>query len=204
MVALTGEQIQERGREGVRLAKGYLEGTGRAEVPWDNPSVGAQYLSFVKASGANNPTAQGSGFSFDCGGILRGEGVDGDVFLAEVKKYSKAGNQGTEYTAFLAKCYRVEDVSPTPPAHFLWITWSPFSIGKWSKMTDWQHVKAEISSSQVAREIALGADAIDDDLCRAVAAKLIVIVLADRQLNVLSFTENERKFIRKALIDLRG
>jgi len=74
-------------------------------VWWVRPDpVADQRLSFHGPSG--NP------FSFDIGGLLRGGDIHGQEFLAEVKKYTGDGNQGTEFRKFLAKCYRAYDLRP--------------------------------------------------------------------------------------------
>jgi hypothetical protein len=202
-MTLSGEETQERGRDGVRLAKAYLESTGRADVVFDNPSKGAAHLKFTKEKFAQTPDAQGAGFSFDCGGILQGEGVEGMTFLAEVKKYATEGGQGSEYTLFLAKCYRAIAISPRHADKFLWITWHPFSQTKWSQLLAWEHMKDVISKSEKAKEIAVGESGIDDDLCKSVAGRLVIIVLSDRQLDILQPTRDERNCIRAALIKLR-
>jgi hypothetical protein len=51
----------------------------------------------IRKGGAEaESTAQGDTFSFDLGGNFLGGDVDGEVFLAESKKYANAAGPGTE------------------------------------------------------------------------------------------------------------
>src|SRR6476620_2063232 len=94
---MTGEEIHELGRTGARKAKKWLEATTRANVHWVNPSWAAK-LEF--------DWADGNKFSFDLGGVLLGDSLEGKTFLAESKYYTKPGDQPSEYRAYLARCYR--------------------------------------------------------------------------------------------------
>jgi hypothetical protein len=70
-----------------------LESTSRVEACWVNPDKGAVgKLTFDWPHG-------GQSFSFDLGGRLRYGSFDGQLFYAEVKKYSNASDLGTLYQA---------------------------------------------------------------------------------------------------------
>src|SRR4051812_23830434 len=129
----TGEQIQKLGEEGAQRAKRWLDSTCRAEVKWNNPEK-VQKLQYLKAGASPGSTTLGDYFSFDLGGTLLGGDEDGDVFLAECKKYSAPGDQGPEYRDFLANCYRVQSEQGNWCDHFLWITWAPFLVNSWPNL----------------------------------------------------------------------
>jgi hypothetical protein len=191
-VARTGEQTQEAGREGVRRAKRWLEASCRAEVKWDNPKFG-QKLQFDKADGSNS-------FSFDFAGTLMGGDLEGEEFYAEVKKYINAADQATHYSAFLAQCYRAYDESPHRCDHFMWITWSPFNVTKWDTLMTPSEVKDAVTKHP---DIALGDAEADDAACAEVAKRLWLIVLSDKQeelvidpehrLEVVAFLQRRRQ-----------
>ena len=193
---LSGEETQAIGAEGVRKAKHFLEGTGRAEVLWDNPSAGLNKLKYTKANGGT--------YSFDCGGNLEGEGNEGRTFLAEVKHYHTLGDLARQFIDFLAKCYRTLDYSPRVADNFLWITWHPHVASSWHEQTTAATVRNAVLKDQRTKDIALGDAEIKDNICSAVASALIIVVLSDRQLEMLSLTKRERLHMRQALMALRS
>src|SRR4051794_36719201 len=71
------------------------------------------------------PWSDGRTFSFDLGGVLRGADIHGQEFLAEIKNYSAASDQGNLYTEYLAKCYRAFQEMPARCDHFMWLTRHP-------------------------------------------------------------------------------
>jgi hypothetical protein len=82
---MTGEETQEKGRKGAHRAKEWLEATTRVSVHWVNPEPYAvAQLSFTWAN-------ESPDFSFDLGGVLMGDELAGQEFLAEVKFYPIAG-----------------------------------------------------------------------------------------------------------------
>lgn len=200
-VPQTGEEQHESGRIGVRDAKRWLEATCRAEVKWDNPNSGKSKLQFVKAGATPSGTAQGDTFSFDCGGTLLGGTSDGEIFLAEVKHYGRSGNQGEQYREFLAKCYQAKQIAGPFCDHFLWITWAPFSVTTWSNLLTPDYVHAAVLATERSRKIALGNLAEPDPgVCDIVSGQLTVVVISDRQLELLSLQAAELIPVRKALI----
>jgi hypothetical protein len=195
-MAMSGEETQALGTEGVRKAKHYLEGTGRAEVLWDNPTAGLNKLKYDKANGGT--------YSFDCGGKLEGEGNEGRTFLAEVKHYHTLSDLARQFIDFLAKCYRTLDYRSTVADNFLWITWNPHASSRWPDLATAANVKEAVLKDQTTKDIALGDAEIKDDLCSAVASALIIVVLSDRQLELLSLTKRERLHMRQSLMALRA
>lgn len=201
---LTGEQIQQLGNHGSQRAKRWLEATCRAEVKWNNPSTGIKKLQFSKAGAAAGSTAQGDFFSFDLGGNFLGGDADGEVFLAESKKYATAADQGVEYRKFLSKCYRVEAGAGNFYDQYLWITWAPFLVTSWDQLLTTAYVESAVTGDDSCKYIALGADPYDPSIGGAVSKKLLIVVLADGQEVVLSLHGDELLHVRKALLELRG
>jgi hypothetical protein len=203
-VPLTGEQIQKLGEQGGQRAKRWLESTCRAEVIWNNPEIGVDTLQYRKAGAPAGSNAQSDFFSFDLGGRLLGGEMEGDVFLAESKKYATSADQGTEYRKFLAKCYRVQDTYDKLSDSFLWITWAPFLVTVWDDLLTPAYVESSVTSNAECKYIALGEAKYDATIGDAVAAKLLIVVLADGQEVALSLHGDELLHVRKALLELRA
>ena len=184
----TGEAIHAIGVDGADRAKRWLEGTTRVLHVWVNPED-ANKLTFSWATGGQ--------FSFDLGGTLQGGELNNKNFYAEVKRYASAGNQGTEYRNYLAKCYLALQQRPEMCDHFMWITWAPFSIKKWPTLMSANYI-AESVTLPLLRARTLGDEGAVPDLahCGAVADRLWLIVLSDKQ-EILRLTEAERGEIFK-------
>lgn len=182
----SGEAIHAIGRDGADRAKRWLEGTTRVLNVWTNPEDEVK-LTFSWASKGK--------FSFDLGGTFYGAELHNKNFYAEVKKNSGAGNQGTEYPKYLAKCYLALQQNPAMCDHFLWITWAPFSIKAWPKLLTAGYVEQSVRKHDVKT---LGAAKADPDKahCGAVAERLWLIVLSDKQ-EVLRLSDSERGEIQK-------
>jgi hypothetical protein len=146
------------------------------DVTWVNPDAVAK-LTFTWATGTS--------FSFDLGGKLRGGGLQGQEFFAEVKKYSGVGDQPTLYEEYLAKCYRAYSLLPSRCDHFFWLTWHPFSQTKWNalcsdgKVLDAVLKQREKSLGEADLEAAKAL--VDSNTCASVADRLWLIVLSDKQ-----------------------
>ena len=185
----SGEAIQQIGIDGADRAKRWLEGTTRVLHTWTNPEDEAK-LTFKWAT-------EGT-FSFDLGGTMYGAELHNKNFYAEVKKYKDAGDQGTEYPKFLAKCYLALKQSPAYCDHFMWITWSPFSMTKWSKLMTQPYVADALRTHDVRALGEKGAEP-DPDHCAAVADRLRIIVLSDKQ-EALTLSDAERAELLKARV----
>lgn len=175
---MAGEELHERGAEGTRRAKRWLDRTTRAEARWVTPDATAvPKLTF--------PWASGGDFSFDLGGLLRGGGLEGQLFLTECKFYKQPSGQGTMYEEFLAKCYRAFVVRPPMCDNFMWITWAPFKSTTWAQLTSRETIREAVvkyrtKALNVADE-AQARGAIDEAALDAVSQGLWVIVLSERQ-----------------------
>lgn len=200
----TGEQIQQLGEQGAQRAKRWLESTCRAEVKWNNPAVGVGKLQYRKAGAGDQSEAQGDWFSFDLGGTLLGGDQDGNVFLAEAKKYQNAADQGVKYRTFLAQCYCVEQSHSQFVDQYLWITWAPFLVNTWETLLTPAFVKTAATEDTARKYIALGDADYDAEIGTSVATKVMLVVLGDRQEISLSLRGNELVHVRKALLELRA
>jgi len=138
-------------------------------------------------------------FSFDLGGLLLGGDFAGQEFLAEVKFYVSASDQGEHYTSYLAKCYCALAARPDRCDNFMWVTWSPFSIKKWRDLCSTVEIESAVLKHKrralgtEAEDAALAA--LDKDLCAAVSKRLWLIVLSERQEKLVVSTEH-RSIIR--------
>ncbi|MEU0391114.1 hypothetical protein [Streptomyces chartreusis] len=175
---MSGELLHSKGEEGARRAKHWLDSTTRANARWVNPNpIAIPKLTFQWADGSN--------FSFDLGGLLIGGEFEGQEFLVESKFYETPGHQGEMYIEYLAKCYRAFDTRPDRCDNFMWITWHPFSLRKWSKLCSVDEVK---SAAITHHSKCLGCvdqtsaeELVDDEICKAVADRLWLILLSKRQ-----------------------
>ena len=188
IVVPSGEAIHAIGVDGADRAKRWLEGTTRVLNVWTNPED-ENKLTFSWATSGH--------FSFDLGGTLQGGDLHNKNFYAEVKKYSSAGDQGTEYPKYLAKCYLALQQRPEMCDHFMWITWAPFSVTKWPRLMKADYVADAVRNAK-HRKRTLGSETAEPDPahCTAVAGRLWLIVLSERQ-EVLRLTEDERGEIFK-------
>lgn len=175
----SGEALHKAGDDGARRAKRWLEASTRVSKSWLNtdPTIGAR-CQFTWPHGT-------TGFSFDIGGFLCGGEFEGHSFLAECKNYNTAGDQGTEYSMYLAKCYAAYMAQPRWSDHFMWITWHPFSVTTWASLCKRDKVRDSVLSEH---NRVFGVDSkdqakgiIDETVVDAVADRLWLIVLSRNQ-----------------------
>lgn len=190
---MSGEETQARGVDGARRARNWLHSTTRVEVHWLNPEpLAVKKLTFEWANGQS--------FSFDLAGVLRGGDLEGQEFLAEVKNYKDASDQGGLYKKFLAQCYAAYLARPERCDNFLWITWAPFNAGSWSTLQDVGQVRdAVLAASEKCLDTEDKVEAenlIDDNVCKAVACKVRIIVLSEWQEQNLTLTTEHLAVIR--------
>ncbi len=189
-----GEQAQRTGEDGARRARRWLEATTRVGQSWTNEdAVVAGRLSFDWPHG-------GQPFSFDIGGVLKGEPYQHHLFVAGVKKYKEASDQGTHYNDWVAKCYVVRKVNPAIAEHFMWITWTPFRITEWQNlMTAETVVKGLLTEKNRKRvfdtdDVDEARKLIDLGLAAEIAQRLWLIVLSEKQ-EKLVITNEHRSWI---------
>ena len=179
---MAGEDAQDAGREGLQRAKRWLELSTRVDQSWthrDRPM--AELLEFSWPHGSRET------FSFDLGGKFRGESLDNQSFVAEVKRYRNEGDLPAHFRDFQAKCYAALGEHPQRCDHFLWLSWSPFQAQRWDQHTTVPSVTRALMHT-TNRERVLGvADEIDArsqvDLERLgkVAERIWLVTLNDKQ-----------------------
>lgn len=175
----SGEALHIAGDDGARRAKRWLEASTRVSKSWLNtdPAIGAR-CRFTWPRGNTS-------FSFDIGGFLCGGEFEGHSFLAECKNYATAGDQGTEYSQYLAKCYTAYMAQPRWSDHFMWITWHPFNVTTWASLCEPEKVRDSVLSehSRIFGVDSKGdaEDMIDGAAVDAVANRLWLIVLSRNQ-----------------------
>ena len=181
---MAGEDAQDAGREGLQRAKHWLDLSTRVSRSWayDDPTLGEMvHFEWPYVTGSSRS------FSFDLGGNFRGEPLEGQSFLAEVKRYRNESNLPQHFRDFLAKCYVALASKPKRCQHFLWISWAPFQAKRWSEHTSTQNVRRSVLH-RVNIERVLGVDnemdamkKLDADVLSKVASRVWLITLSDKQ-----------------------
>lgn len=196
---MSGEASQEKGREGARLARKWLDRSTRVNVTWVNPDKAAiSKLTLPKAQ----PVGQSKDFSFDLGGNLRGEAIEGQTFLAECKNYKDSSDQGTHYTLFLAHCYRAVAIGHLLGDNFFWITYAPFNVKTWDLLTSRDKVRTSVLAHP---DVNFLADEdpekkISVDLVSAVSERLWILVLSEKQIEHLVLTKDHHGIIEQDIV----
>lgn len=181
-----GEDSQDAGLVGVRAAKRWLDRTTRATTYTSQDKPFRDLLAYRWPHETQT-------FSYDIGGSFLGGGLDNQTFLGEVKKYKNESDLPTHFRSFIAKSYVAYKATPQRCDHFLWISWAPFQAQAWDKHCTYDKVVSSLShASNITRSLGLkpGEDvtpAIDHEAAQAVASRIWLITLSDRQddLNLL-------------------
>ncbi|MCX4233261.1 hypothetical protein [Streptomyces ortus] len=179
---MPGEAMHQKGADGARRAKRWLDATTRVRSSWTNEDeVLASRLEFNWPHGEQQP------YSFDVGGILSGAEFEGHFFVAECKNYADANDQGTHYDDWVAKCYLTRRDHHRLADHFMWITWAPFRIGKWKDLCTAEAVTEGLCRPRNLTRVFDTEDEeeakskIDQDVVNDVATRLWLIVLNSKQ-----------------------
>jgi hypothetical protein len=133
------EEAHAKGEDGLQRAKQWLDLTSRVKGSWtqtDRPM--SELLHFQWPYAPKRP------FSFDLGGNFRGDDLEDQSFVAEVKNYQRENDLPTQYRDFLAKCYVALESKPDRCDHFLWISWSPFQARSWDKHATSNAVRSSV------------------------------------------------------------
>lgn len=173
---MVGEELHEKGREGALFAKRWLNGTARVHVRWTAYDDLPAYVQL--------PQLEGEPEGFDlAGNLVDTQGHHGRLLYIEVKNYDTEGGQGTKYLDFLAKCYSItaeaRRVGVDKETHFMWVTWHPFSLNKWARLTEAQSINDALSDYE-RRAKYLGAAAVDRQTVADVAGRIFLLVLSRR------------------------
>jgi hypothetical protein len=182
---VAGEEAHAKGEDGLQRAKQWLDLSTRVSSVWayDHPVL-AEMVHFEWPYAA---TEQEKDFSFDFGGTFRGEPIDNQSFLAEVKNYHCELDLPSLFLDFLAKCYVALGDKPKRCDNFLWISWSPFQARSWHKHATTDNVRRALLQ-KTNRQRALGVDneadakaKLDSERMAGVASRIWLITLSDRQ-----------------------
>ncbi|MBN9113568.1 MAG: hypothetical protein J0I34_32910 [Pseudonocardia sp.] len=166
---MSGEEAHAKGAEGAQRARTYLELTSRAKVQWINPHpLAVRKLTFTWADDSEP-------FSFDIGGQLLGEELDGQEFLAECKNYATSSDLLPHYRKFLAQCYRAYSLRPERCDNFLFISFAAFGGSVWDTLTSVERVIEAVESRKVA---ATTSGEVDVEIRKAVADRLRILILS--------------------------
>jgi hypothetical protein len=179
---VAGEKQHEAGRQGVVEVRRWLDSTTRFTTLWD--VYGTPDQTIVKLPG-------GAARGFDIAGYLRDEdGKAGPKFYAEVKRYSSASGQQQLYEEYLAVSYaatlEARSADHDPATEFLWVTWHPFSQGKYLKLTEPPEIKAACKK----HEALLGGEAFDQTLADTLAKRLWLLIVNQRQADMTMSKRN--------------
>lgn len=180
-----GEDSQDQGRDGLHEAKRWLEMSTRVSQSWTH-SDGA----FAELLGFSWPHGGGT-FTFDLGGVFRGDSLEGQSFVAEVKKYRKENDLSTHFRDFLAKCYVALITAPNRCDNFLWISWAPFQAQKWDEHTSIDRIKAALLHNVNCERLFGTADTnvassqMDASALFAVSQRIWLLTLADKQVDLV-------------------
>jgi hypothetical protein len=206
---MSGEAMHQKGADGTRRAKRWLDSTTRTKATWTNEdAVSAGRLEFHWPHDGQQP------FSFDLGGILYGSPFDGHAFLAEVKKYSGSSDLGGHFDDFLAKCYLVHRDHSKWANEFMFLTWHPFRSNSWTKLGNKDSVVAGCvknrsrlfdipngdSKEEKAQSVEQAKAAVDMDVVDELTARLWVVVLSKKQEELLMSDEDRALVIQSRIV----
>ena len=184
--------MHQKGADGTRRAKRWLDSTTRTRASWTNEdTVSAGRLTFNWPYGGQQP------FSFDVGGLLFGEPFDRHIFMAEVKNYSNA-NLGKDYDDFLAKCYCVWRDQPKWSNQFMFLTWNPFRANSWTRLCQAEAITKACVLNRVrlfGEEDEVAAHSLVDPVVVAeLEERLWLVVLSEKQERLL-ISDDDRALI---------
>ncbi len=193
---MAGEDSSDKGREGLEGARRWLDLSTRVRRSWaydDHPLAEMVHFDWPYATG------QEKTFSFDLGGDFRGDQLDSQSFLAEIKNYKSESDLPTHFRDFLTKCYVALGSKPRRCDNFLWISWSPFQARNWHKHATTDSVRHALLH-EVNRKRVLGVDneadaaaKLDVELMAKVASRVWLITLSDRQIMLVPTDEHYYK-----------
>lgn len=172
--ATDADPMHEIGREGVRIARRYLDSTTRLTVPFD-VSDEPQLCKLLMLDGTNK--------QFDLSGFF----FEPKRFVyVEAKKYSASRDQGTKFSDFLAHACSCTarswlDLGTDPQWEFIWLTWHPFALGRWQQLLS----RDELRTAITGRPELLGGYAVNEQVIEEIADRLWLLVLHDKQTDLM-------------------
>ena len=126
---------------------------------------------------------------FDMYGFFLGD-EKREVYV-ENKDYAKEQNLYDQYQEFLAIAYsatakRLQSSKKDRKTEFMWVTTHPFRMARWSELSTPNEIRVALEKHSDF----LNGATINDEILRAVASRLWVLVLHERQLEI-SLTHQE-------------
>ncbi len=135
---VNAEESHESGRIGAFAAKRFLDGTARLQVPWNG---------YENAGTTTIRRPDGSKKKFDLRGYFTTEPHKGHTVYIESKHCSSDHGLKAEFEAFLVDAY-CGHLTADEPRHFMFVTWNPFSAGKWSDLMSFDYVDSVLKASE--------------------------------------------------------
>jgi hypothetical protein len=181
VAVMPGEEAQLTGFDGLRRAKEWLEASTRVKHSWTVYDTGLrELLEFAWPYG-------GQSFSFDLGGKLRGDELEGKTFLAEIKNYKSESDLPVHWRKFLASCYVARGDKPERSDNFMWISWAPFQAQKWHEHATPADIRKALVHKDNRKRLFDTEDedeakaAIDEALVADIAKRIWMITLSEKQ-----------------------
>jgi hypothetical protein len=183
------ESVQQKGSEGVDLAKRWLESTTWIELPFDV---------YHNAPICTLRRLDGNVKRYDLFGSIHGN--PNTPLYIESKNYdSTGGKQATEFWEFLANAYSItaNDLRDGEDARreFWWITRMPFSLNNWSTLTTADRIKTALEDHHPD---CLAGHEIKVDLLSTVADRIEVFVV-NKRMEDFMLTPEELNLIESKL-----
>ena len=207
---MAGEDAQDTGEIGLQRAKEWLELSTRVHRSWTrHDRAMSELLEFKWPHPATEGKPSGS-FTYDLGGEFRGDSLDNQSFLAEIKKYKNESDLPTHFRDFLAKCYVAREHKPSRCDHFLWISWSPFQAQRWDEHTTTDNVKKSILHEKNRRRVtgvddeSEAASKLSPDLLVDVASRTWLVTLSEKQELLVPTTRHYLEVVRLILAEGRS
>jgi hypothetical protein len=202
---VAGEEAPKLGDSGLQRAKQWLDASTRVKGTYTQTEYPyAELIHFPWPYGSREP------FSFDLGGTFRGEALEDQSFVAEVKNYKNESNLPVHFRNFLAKCYVALGHRPTVCDHLLWISWAPFQAKSWDRHATERKVREAILHPENIRYV-LGVDnehdgmrKLDTERTVRVADRIWLITLCQQQEQLVLTAEHWLEVTSKILARERG
>lgn len=166
------EAVQQKGWDGVALAKRWLESTTWIELPFDAYET-TQVCTLTRLDGETKV--------YDLHGYLFTK-PRVPVYV-EVKDYDSAGGkQGLEFWQFLSNAYSITardlaSASGDGRREFMWVTRHPFQLNDWADLTTPKRIEAALAKDPEA----LGGGSVDADVVALTAERVWLLVVHKRQ-----------------------
>jgi hypothetical protein len=196
-----GEEEQQKGRLGARLAQQWLNRTTRIDANLLNPDgVAKTKLQLKKADYIDAKSV----FSFDLGGRFREGDFEGQNFLAECKKYKYDSKLSDHFRDFLAHCYRAVAIEHHMADQFFWISFAPHNGSTWDKITNVEAVKKAVTHNET-RAVNFKSDeepdqAYSPEIGKQVSDRIWLLILSDKQIDHLSLTQDQHAVLEDYIV----